>query len=356
MLVGDREVIPTPMSFAFLDEGCNSVLPKAAFACIETIKGRRSGRPVRKQMSIPHYDLVDLRLFINIAEAGNLTRGANRSNLSLGSVSLRIKNLEEALGTQLLRRHSAGVDLTSAGKVLLGHALRVYQQLECLHGDLQAFSHGLKGKVRIFANTTAITELLPAALGAWLATHPQVDIDLEEKLSPDIARAVADGSVDIGILAGTVQADGLEMIPYQHDRLVLAVPFGHALSEENEIAFAQATGLNFVSLHAGSAIHSFADQVASDMGVSLNVRIRVSGFEAMCRMIEANVGVGLLPASVAVRLQASHKIKALRLSDEWAERELKICLRNLHELPAFAQELVEFLVQDQVDYIFRSSL
>ena len=137
---------------------------------------------------------------------------------------------------------------------------------------------------------------------------------------------------------------------------MLAVPFGHALSEENEIAFAQATGLNFVSLHAGSAIHSFADQVASDMGVSLNERIRVSGFEAMCRMIEANVGVGLLPASVALRLQASHKIKALRLSDEWAERELKICLRNLQELPAFAQELVEFLVQDQVDYIFRSSL
>lgn len=336
------------MSFAFLDEGCNSVLPKAAFACIET-KGQKRRRLVRKQMSIPHYDLVDLRLFINIAEAGNLTRGANRSNLSLGAASLRIKNFEEALGTQLLRRHSAGVELTSAGKVLLGHALRVYQQLECLHGDLQAFSHGLKGKVRIFANTTAITELLPAALGAWLAAHPLVDIDLEEKLSPDIARAVADGSVDIGILAGTVQADGLEMIPYQHDRLVLTVPFGHALAAEDEITFAQATGLNFVSLHTGSAIHSFADQVASDMGVSLNVRIRVSGFEAMCRMIEADVGVGLLPASVARRLQASHRIKVLRLSDQWAVRELKICLRSLQELPTFAQELVEFLVKDQVN-------
>lgn len=295
-------------------------------------------------MSNPRYDLVDLRLFIAIAEAGNLTRGAERSNLSLAAASLRIKNLEEALGVKLFTRQSSGVEPTAAGKALLDHALRVTRQLERLHGDLQAFSQGVRGKVRMFANTTAITEILPAALGAYLAGHPSVDVDLEERLSPEIARAVADGSVDIGILAGTAAADGLELIPYRHDRLALATPAGHPLAARDKIAFAEVLGQNFVSLHAGSAIHGFAEQVASDMGASLNVRIRVAGFEAMCRMIEANAGVGLIPLSVAARLAASHRIAVVHLTDAWAERELRICVRSRAELPIFARELVEFLV------------
>ncbi len=295
-------------------------------------------------MSNPRYDLVDLRLFIAIAEAGNLTRGAERSNLSLGAASLRIKNLEEALGVKLFTRQSSGVEPTAAGRALLDHALRVTRQLERLHGDLQAFSQGVRGKVRMFANTTAITEILPAALGAYLAGHPSVDVDLEERLSPEIARAVADGSVDIGILAGTAAADGLELIPYRRDRLALATPESHPLAARAEIAFAEALGQNFVSLHSGSAIHGFAEQLASDMGASLNVRIRVAGFEAMCRMIEANAGVGLIPLSVAARLKSSHRIAVVHLTDAWAERELKICVRNLAELPVFARGLVEFLV------------
>ncbi|MGO4837974.1 LysR family transcriptional regulator, partial [Rhizobiaceae sp. 2RAB30] len=143
-------------------------------------------------MTSLRYDLVDLRLFVNIAEAANLTRGAERSNLSVGAASMRMKSLEEALDTQLFIRKSQGISLTPAGEALLTHALRVFQELERLHGELQTFSHGLKGQVRIFANTTAITGALPAALGRFLASHPLVDVDLEERLSPEIARAVAE--------------------------------------------------------------------------------------------------------------------------------------------------------------------
>ena len=305
-------------------------------------------------MSLPRYDLTDLRLFIHVAEAGNLTRGAERSHLSLGAASLRIKNLEETLGTPLLRRMSQGVELTRAGETLLAHARAIQRQTERLHGDLQAYSTGLKGRVRIFANTTAITEILPAALGAYLVHHPMVDVDLEERLSPEIARAVADGVVDIGILAGTVPAEGLEMIPYQRDRLVLATPLGHALASLREIAFAQAIAENFVLLHAGSAIHGFAEQIASDMGTSLSIRIRVSGFEAMCRMIEAGVGVGLIPETVARRLSKSHDIALVSLSDDWATRELKICLRDRSDLPVFARDLVDFLIRHNAETSPRS--
>ncbi|MBB5751907.1 LysR family transcriptional regulator [Prosthecomicrobium pneumaticum] len=290
------------------------------------------------------YDLVDLRLYVAIAEAGNLTRGAERAHLSVGAASMRIKNLEEALDTQLFTRSSQGVSPTPAGEALLAHAHRIFREIERLHGGMQAFSRGVKGKVRMFANTTAISEILPAALGRFLAAHPQVDIELEERLSPEIARAVADGGIDIGILAGTVQTDGLDVLPYQRDRLVLAVARDHELARRGRIDFAEALPLNFVSLQRDSAIHGFTEKIAADLGASLSIRIRVSGFESLCRMVEADVGVGLLPGSVADRLAASHAIAILELTDPWALRELKICVRKLDELPAFARALVDHLI------------
>ncbi|MGI6854649.1 LysR family transcriptional regulator [Mesorhizobium sp. 1B3] len=295
-------------------------------------------------MASLRYDLIDLRLFISIAEAGNLTRGAEHVHLSVGAASMRVKGLEEALGAPLFIRSSLGVRLTPAGDALLVHARRVFRDLERLHGDMQIFSQGLKGRVRIFANTTAIAEILPAALGSFLAAHPQVDIELEERLSPEIARAVADGTVDIGILAGSIRTDELEVIPYQQDRLVMAVTADHPFVGRDRIDFSEAAGQSFVSLQRGSAIHGFMENIVAELGVSLDTRIQVSGFDTMCRMVEAGVGVGILPGSVARRMKRSHAIHVVELSNEWAVRELKICVRRLEELPSFARELIRHLV------------
>lgn len=295
-------------------------------------------------MSGLRYDLVDLRLFVSTAEAGSLTKGAERAHLSVGAASMRVKNLEEALGAALLVRTSQGVSLTPAGEALLTHARRVFRDLERLHGDLQAFSRGLRGRVRVFANTTAMTEILPAALGSFLAAHPHVDIDLEERLSPEIARAVADGSADIGILAGTVRTDGLDVLAYQKDTLVLAVPAGHALAGADMVDFAEVAPLSLVSLQRGSAIHGFMENIFAEMGVAADIRIRVSSFESLCRMVEAGVGIGMLPGSVANRLKHNHAITVVPLSNRWAVRELKICVQKLDELPAFGHALVEHLV------------
>jgi DNA-binding transcriptional LysR family regulator len=297
-------------------------------------------------MASLRYDLVDLHLFISIAEAGSLTRGAEHVHLSVGAASMRLKGLEEALGTPLFTRSSLGVRLTPAGDALLIHARRVFRELERLHGEMHVFSRGLKGRVRMFANTTAISEILPAALGSFLASHPQVDIELEERLSPDIARAVADGTVDIGILAGNISTDELELIPYQRDRLVMVVPAGHAFAAQEAISLAEAVNESFVSLQRGSAIRGFMENVVAELGVSLDTRIQVSGFDTMCRMVEAGVGVGMLPGSVAKRMKQSHAIGVVGISDGWAVRELKICVRRLDDLPSFGRELIQHLLAD----------
>src|SRR5688572_30577247 len=135
-----------------------------------------------------HFDLVDLRLFARVAEAASLTRGAERSFLSLAAASLRIKNLEAALGAKLLHRTKRGVSLTEAGEVFLNHARAVLEQIERLQDDIRPYSSGVRGHVRLFANALAISELMPAVLAQFFAIHHDITVDLQERLSPEIVR------------------------------------------------------------------------------------------------------------------------------------------------------------------------
>ena len=291
-----------------------------------------------------HFDLPDIKLFVNIAEANSLTRGAERSHMSLPAASIRIKNLEEGLGAKLLYRTSQGVTLTPPGPAFMHHARLVLQQLADLRGDLAEYVKGAKGHVRIFANTTAMAEFLPAVLPKFLASHPDVNIDLKERLSNDIVRAVSEGKVDIGIVAGNVRTEGLEILPYVEDRLVLVTSNSHALAERDEIEFVEALGHDFVGMVEASAIHGFLAQAANDLHRSIKIRIQVGNFETACRMIEANVGLGVLPFSAASRHAKSMGIQIVEIKDEWAVRKLQICVRSVQALPVFARELIELLV------------
>lgn len=293
-----------------------------------------------------HLDLVDMRLFVNIAATNSLTRGAERSHMSLPSASTRIKNLEENIGTKLLHRANQGVTLTPPGQALLHHARLVLQQLEHLRGDLQEYVQGVKGHVRIFANTTAISEYLPAVLPAFLASNPDVSIDLREKLSHDIVLAVTEGKTDIGIVAGNVRTEGLEVIPYHKDRLVLVTALNHSLADRKEVYFEDTLDFDHVGLSEASAIHAFLQQAASTAHRPLKTRIQVGNFESICRMVEAGAGIGVLPESAARRYMKTTTISIVPLSDEWAARNLQICVRSLSLLPRFARQLIEILSAD----------
>lgn len=293
-----------------------------------------------------HFDLTDLRLFVYIAEENSLTRAAVRAHMSLPAASVRIKNLEDSVGTKLINRDTNGITLRPPGQALLHHARQVLRQLENLRGDMQEYAQGIKGHVRIFANTTATAEFLPAVLREFLVTHPDVNIDLREHLSNDVVRAISEGIADIGIAAGSVRTEGLQVIPYRSDRLVLATSTSHPLARLDEIDFAQTLEYDYIGLYEGSVIQSFVQQAAGPLSKSLKTRIQVSNFDSVCRMIEANVGIGILPESAARRHAKSLQLRIIRLTNAWASRNMIICVRNLEELPNFARELVDLLVAD----------
>lgn len=293
-----------------------------------------------------HFDLADLRLMVRIAEANSLTRGAEASFLSLPAASTRIKNLEESVGTKLLYRTSQGVTLTPPGQAFVHHARAVLAQLAHLTGDMQEYAKGIKGHLRVAASTTSMSEFLSPVLRAYLMAHPDVNIDLRERLSHDIVRHVSEGQIDIGIVSGPVRTEALQAIPYRSDSLVLVVARDHPLAQERSVPFTRTLDHDHVGLHEASAIHAFLRQVSHAVHRTLRMRIEVGNFETACRMIEANVGVGIVPGTSARRHAQTMAIAIVPLDDEWALRRQFVVMRQLESLPGYARDLVDLLVAD----------
>jgi DNA-binding transcriptional LysR family regulator len=233
------------------------------------------------------FDLTDLRLYVATANEGNLTRAAAQRHLSLAAASARVKALEVQAGLPLLYREARGMRLTPAGEAFLHHARGVLRQADQLRREMQDYSGGLRGHVRLFANTTAVTDFLPEILPAFLNANPQVNVDLQEKPNAEIARGVLDGSADLGIVAGQIDTLGLRAIHFSTDHLVLVVPRGHRLARRKRIDFAQTLDEDAVGMQEGSTIQTFLAQVTEKLGKPLKLRIQLSSFDAMCRMIGA---------------------------------------------------------------------
>ncbi|MCY1081573.1 LysR substrate-binding domain-containing protein [Archangium lansingense] len=289
------------------------------------------------------FDLTDLRLFLHVAEAGSITGGAQRSHLALASASARIRGMEDALGVPLLERERRGVRPTPAGRALVHHARTVLEQLERMRGELGEYAHGLKGHVRLLSNTSALTEFLPEALSSFLTDHPNINIDLEERLSYEIVQAVAEGRADIGIVSDSVDLEGLETFPFRLDQLVVVTARAHPLAARRELRFVEVLDQDFVGLASGSALQDYLAEHAARSGRRLKLRVRLRSFDAICRMVERDIGIGVVPATAARRYQKSMAIRGLRLTDSWARRQLTLCVRRFAELPGHAQQLVQHL-------------
>ena len=290
-----------------------------------------------------HYDLTDLRLFVAIAEAHNLTRGAERAHHAPSSASHRLQQLESALGTPLFLRKARGVQLTRAGEALLRHARQVFAQLEQMHADLAPFARGVRGHVALWANTHATHSFLPDDLAGFLRTHPQVSVSLEEHTSPEIVMAVARGEIEVGVVAERIEGADVELIPYRADRLVLITPAAHPLAARRSVHFAEVIDYPFVMLHSGSAIHTFTMNAAATLGRHLNVRIQVRSFEAVCRMVGAGVGLGLVPRSAVPKGGLHEPPTLIELDEPWAQRDLQVCVRRAAALSGFAALLLSHL-------------
>ncbi|WP_372966144.1 LysR family transcriptional regulator [Marinobacter sp.] len=287
-----------------------------------------------------HFDIPDLRLFIHVSEAGSLTSGARRASLSTAAASTRIKSLEGQLGSRLFYRASQGVELTPAGRQLLKHARAIMRQVEFVKADFSEYSNGESGHIRIFANTTAVTDFMPEVLADFLKTRAGITIDLQEKLTNDIFRGVLDGAADLGVTSGDIEIKGLEVIPFSQDHLVVVTRSGHPLVGSAPVDFKDTLSYPHIGLHEGSTLTQFLKSEVARLGERAAIRMQVYGFEQACRMIEAGVGIGILPESSAKRYQQTMRLDIVALTDAWASRERSVIVRELESLPEAGKALI----------------
>jgi len=289
------------------------------------------------------YDLTDLRLFCDVVEAGTITAGAERSALALAAASTRIRGMEDQLGAPLLTRSRQGVKPTPAGRTLLKHARTILAQSARMREDLGAYAGGQSGEVRLLANTNALAEFLPEALSSFLARHPHVSVDLEERLSDEIVGLIAEGVGDVGIVAGTVDMGGLQTFPFRSDRFVVVTSADHPLAGRKSVAFSEVLAHDFVGLERSSSLQRFLAAKAARESQPFRLRVQLRSFDGVCRLVECGVGVGVVPQTTAARAAKTMRLGVVELADDWALRELRICIRSMEGLGLYARELVEEL-------------
>ena len=295
------------------------------------------------------FDLTTLDLVLAIADTRSITRGAEREHLALAAASKRLSDLEARFGVPLFERRARGVEPTEAGRALVRHVRGLRSQLHALESEVAEFSRGVQGHLRIAANAGAISECLPPDLAAFSQAHPKIRISLEDQTSAEVQAAVAEGRADVGIFVPPLLDNRLATRVYRHGTLAVMVPAGHVLARAltrkrgARLRFEQLLDHDIVGLHHGAAVHELMRAEAEGRGRALKARLQVRGFDAIAQLVEAGLGVAVLPAAVAQRLAQLFRVAVLGLDEPWAERDYLLCFRVQEVLPAVVQRFVDAL-------------
>lgn len=290
-------------------------------------------------------DLLTLRLYVAMAEEKTIVKAAERENIASSAVSKRLTDLEQAFHTQLFFRLRSGLEPTEAGKVLLRHCYRLLRNMSELELDLLDHSKGLSGQVRILANESALFNYLPEKLADFGRKYPRVRVDLQAAMSPDILEAMVGRVADIGFLSGDPPVGDFDRMQAADDEIVVIIPLGHALEGCRQVDLQMIAEFAIVHQEPRSSIQIALAAAALQKGVSLKSSFRAGGFDAVCRMVEAGLGIGFVPRPVATRLQKAIDFSISTLNEPWAARQNWICYGRKEELSAAAQRLLAEIIE-----------
>ena len=292
-------------------------------------------------------DIDSLALFVRAAELRSLTKAAEASHIGLAAASRRMALLEHRFKTALLERSPRGVDLTSAGAALLPHARALLLEINEMQAEMRDHADGHKGALRILANTSAMTESLPADLAAFSRQNPDVRLSVLERWSSEIVRSLQAGEADIGIVLEGLHTEGLETHAYRTDRIAVVMPPTHALASVPEMKFADVLDDDLVALESGASMMRLLTAQAVIAERTLQLRVQVRSFEAVCRMVQAGMGLGILPFEGASFLGQALGLVVRPLMEPWAERTMLVCVKKERATNPSVAKMVAHLVSSR---------
>ena len=288
-------------------------------------------------------DLLTLRIFVLTAQSKSLTTTAERVHMTLSAVSRRLSDLEQVIGMPLFERRHRAMELTSAGEAMLSHAQMIVSASERLAGSMAEFAQGVRGTIRLWANTSALVQFLPKDLYAYRTVYHEVKVEMQERLSDEITRAVQSGDIDLGVVANNSASVGIEKLVYRKDQLVLVVPQDHELLDREHVSLEDIVARPFVGTNEGSAILRLLTDLAAAQGKTLRITLQASSFEAILSLVEAGHGISVLPRAAVAKSVAARNMVMIPIHERWAVRQLYLAYRGGHAVTPEVQRLVEFL-------------
>lgn len=294
-------------------------------------------------------DLYSLQLFLAVIEEGSIAGASVREHIAPSALSKRVADLERTLDVTLFQRHARGVEPTSAGRALARRARALLNQSQDLAAEIREYSTGWRGRVRVAANLSSIAQFLPVELRRFMDQHPNVQIDLEEAVSSSVTRAVVENAADIGVYTQSDNEQGLAIYPYHRDVLSVVAPRGHPLARRKQVAFADTLDFDHVGMHRASAANDLFTREAAAINRALRLRFQVTSYDALVAMVRADLGLGIVPTK-ALTVHATGDLVIIPLTDLWAQRQLKLCVRGNETLSGAARLLLEHLIRQAALY------
>lgn len=292
-------------------------------------------------------DFFDLQLFLNIVDTGSLTKGADRSNISLQAASERIKKIEQQFASQLFIRHATGVKLTVAGQTFTEQAQQLIQQSKQLEQAMLPFSQGLTTKMCLWCNSSAQSEYLPQLLPQYLVENPHMEIDLKEAESSNIITSIEKGSARLGIISGFFNSDHLQTLEFSDDPLVLICPKNHELTAQKELKLADTLNYPFVGLMQYHSLQQSIEAQAKILNINIQYRLRLPNFAAIAQVVATGVGIAIMPKRAARRFNELYDFQQIELIGDWANRKLLLAAQNFSELPVSYQHFLQYLLSQK---------
>ncbi|MGE0312394.1 MAG: LysR family transcriptional regulator [Lautropia sp.] len=288
-------------------------------------------------------DIDSLALFVRAAELHSLTKAAEASHIGLAAASRRIALLEHRFQAPLFDRSPRGVELTPAGSTLFVHARALLLRMNQLQSDMSDYAAGRRGILRILANTSAMTEFLPEDLASFTEANPDIRLIIEERWSAEIVNAVLASEADLGIVMEGYASDDLVTTPYRSDLIAVVTRTDHPLAQRQAPRFAEVLEHDVIALEGSSSMMRLLATQATIAGRALRLRVQVRSFEAVCRMVQARLGIGLLPLQAARALAQGLDLSVQPLAEDWAERRMLICARRKRPPAAALDALIAHL-------------
>ena len=290
-------------------------------------------------------DLTTLRLFVHVCETGNMRRAAQAANMVSSAVSKRLAQLEDTVGARLLLRKRHGVAPTPAGETLLQHARSMLMSARLIERDMAGHAAGLQGRVSVLATASVMAESLADHIARFLQepAHRNIQVDLEERISPEVVRGIREGMAALGICWDAAETGLLHTRTYTHDHLCVAVRHDHPLARHESLSLADTLDHEHVIMPIHSAVEVMLQREAGLLGKRLMHRVIVTNFEAALRVVRAGLAIAVVPREVTPLHAQAWGLKILTLTAPWARRRFVLCHRGEDTLTPAARLLLEAL-------------